>query len=1361
MVKRTVPATLLILSLIALTNTLAFAAADPRLNLTIAEQQWLDAHPDLKIGIRETPPLVMRGEKGEGYRGLSIDYVERVAKLLGIRFNLIWYPTWQKLIDETKARNVDIIVTGTITLDRTAFLDFTPPYIQLHNKIIVRKDIDSARLRLSELSGMKVAAVEGTTIYRFIEQNYPEIKLLASTDELSALEAVSFGEVYAAVMEMARATYYIEQEKITNLSIAGDVGHDYNFCFSSRNDWPELGSILTKALAAIPAAERQQLSRKWLYEYKPSIFAGRSFWIATGTTVVVVIITLIIFWNLQLRRKVAKSTAEIMTEVEQLAQVESELRRLNRTLMVLGKSHELLMQFTEETSLFNAICKHLVEVGGYRTAAVVLSADDTLSVVAGHCQLDGTAGEIRPEDRKAAHSSACKAIMSETVTLESSAGSGDDGTPEGAATLAIPLWGEGSIIGALEIESIVSGAFDEEEVALLTELTENLAYTVMAIRLKEEHRGAEELVKKLSLAIEQSPVTIVITDRNGTIEYVNPYFSKVTGYSASEALGANSRILKSGIHPPEFYRTLWDLIRGGFEWHGEFCNKKKNGELLWESASISPVRNSDGEITHFIAVKEDITDRKRAFEELQQAKADAEAATTAKSSFLANMSHEIRTPMNAVLGMLYLVQQTGLSEKQKGYLGKAEGAAKSLLKIINDILDFSKIEAGRLQMESIPFLLSEVLTKITDIAPVNIGEKPVDLIITVTADTPDVLTGDPLRLGQVLLNLVSNGIKFTEKGEVVLSISVDSISAERVRLRFRVDDAGIGMTAEQRERLFGAFSQADSSTTRKFGGTGLGLIISRQLVQLMGGDIAVESAPGAGSTFSFSAEFLLETDHHETLAEKFAPLHGLRLLHAGAATRGKSLTGEMLASCGLQVVSADGGVAAALAASPYDLLLIETAIGADANLENLLGVPCSAVMEKLPTVLYAHDRTLHALEGLCKTLPATVIKPAIPTVLLEALVQATGSAPTATTAAEKGTITIEDFFRGRRILLVEDNLINQEVARGILERWGIQVDIAANGALAVSALEPATTDYDAVLMDLQMPVMDGFEATRRIRAVKGNKDLPIIAMTASAMMADRDRCFDAGMNDHVAKPIDVAELFAVLHHWFRPGSELPEKNMGEAVVVQSAVFPEVTPGIDLDKAVRRLGSQQILLTVLREFRRLHMADDRIIREALEQGAVLLAKRAAHTLKGLARTIGAEEVGAVAAEIEKALVNEEIATAESQLGELSKGLESLNQTLAFVDSLPADDFLEIAAGSKESHADPEAVAAIIRELALQLAKNNLDAGETLKKLKILLGGEPLRGQLDKLEKSVELLNFKEAHAVLADIADILSIHLAEE
>jgi len=424
------------------------------------------------------------------------------------------------------------------------------------------------------------------------------------------------------------------------------------------------------------------------------------------------------------------------------------------------------------------------------------------------------------------------------------------------------------------------------------------------------------------------------------------------------------------------------------------------------------------------------------------------------------LTRSIRTPMNAAMGMLYLQQQTPLTDKQKNYLSKAQNSSNYLLGVINDSLDFSKIEAGKLEMEAIPFLLSTMLNNLADIVSATLRNKPLELVFTTAPDVPDKLTGDPHRLGQVLLNLISNAIKFTDAGKVIVSVELVVTFENDVKLHFSVRDSGIGMTAEQQAKLFNAFTEADTSTTRKYGGTGLGLAICRLLVEKMGGIIRVVSAAGEGSTFSFSAR---------------------------------------------------------------------------------LGC-CSEVKNAFSSAVPGGNNF-----GAC-------VEP------------------------HPGT----DSFAGAHILLVEDNLNNQKVAREILEDRGVKVDVAVNGVEALERIISSGIAYDAVFMDVLMPVMDGLEATRRIRAEKAFVSLPIIAMTASAMTRDRLLCIHAGMNDQVTKPIDVPQLFAALRRWVRPELFSPAGKVETA-----AVQPEIDniPGIDLPQALKRPGSASFLRKQLIGFRR--------------------------------------------------------------------------------------------------------------------------------------------------------------------------------
>ena len=733
----------------------------------------------------------------------------------------------------------------------------------------------------------------------------------------------------------------------------------------------------------------------------------------------------------------------------------------------------------------------------------------------------------------------------------------------------------------------------------------------------------------MSRAIEQTPTAVVITDREGTIEYVNPHFAKMTGYPAGEAIGKNPRIISSGLHPPEFYRELWETILAGGEWHGEFRNKKKNGELYWEAAVISPVKNADDEITHIVAVKEDITARKRMDEELKKAKDAAEEANRMKSEFLANMSHEIRTPMNAAMGMLYLLQQTPLSDKQKNYLFKAQNASSLLLRIINDILDFSKIEAGKLEMESAPFRLGTVLNNIIDVAFAAIKDKPVELVVTTAPDVPDHLTGDPLRLGQVLLNLASNAVKFTEEGNITVSTELAVIGENEVWLRFSVQDTGIGMTPEQQAKLFSAFTQADSSTTRRYGGTGLGLTISKQLVEMMGGFLTVESVEGKGSTFSFIACF---------------------------------------------------------------------------------GVP-----------------------------PAE-----------------TSSCPADTAERPDGFSSHADIgsFIGVHVLLVEDNPINQEVAREILEGRGVMVDLAANGVEAVERITRSGVTYNAVFMDVQMPVMDGLEATRRIRACEGFASLPIIAMTASAMTGDRILCIQAGMNDQVDKPVDVPELFATLRRWTRPEAF---SSFGTAGILpvkgREPGLPEHISGIDLPRALQRLGNASLLRKLLISFQQDNRETMKILREALAQGDDQLARRIVHTVKGVVGNLCATELFNAALALEQAMKGGEEDAQRSSLAAFEQHLCRLLDSIRVMEEEGAQ-----SPGAPETPfaaalpVERERIALLIRELLTLLETNNMNALGVWEQLKPLLAG----ATREKLETAMSCLNFKDAGNALRVIAEATRI-----
>jgi polar amino acid transport system substrate-binding protein len=679
-----------------------------------------------------------------------------------------------------------------------------------------------------------------------------------------------------------------------------------------------------------------------------------------------------------------------------------------------------------------------------------------------------------------------------------------------------------------------------------------------------EGKHAQDQARKLSRATENSPASVVITAKDGTIEYVNPTFCKVTGYTLEEAIGNNPRVLKSGNLPESFYKKLWDTILAGKTWRGDFINKKKNGEEYWESASISPIKSNEGEITHFVAVKQDITERKQMEEELIRARQTADDANKAKGDFLANMSHEIRTPMNAVIGMAHLALKTDLSPKQRDYLKKIQSSANALLGIINDILDFSKIEAGKMDIETVDFNLEDVMDNLANLVTVKAQEKEdLEVLFNTNWEVPRFLVGDPLRLGQVLINLSNNAVKFTDSGEIVVSTELLKRNEDRVTLKFSVTDTGIGLTEEQAGKLFQSFTQADTSTTRKYGGTGLGLAISKKLVNMMSGEIWVESEYGQGTTFNFTASFGLGKERAKKRFVTSTDLRGTKALVVDDNTTSRKILKDMLESFTFKVTVAASGaegiseLESAPQDQPFELVVMDWKMPEMDGIQAAERIKSHPGLIKIPAIIlvtaYGREEVMQQAEQV--GLDGFLLKPVSPSLLFDASMQAFGQdIPEESRVSRRGQKEARALkqIQGAHVLLVEDNEINQQVAKEILEGAGLNVSLAGNGQEAIDAINK--NEYDAVLMDVQMPVMDGYTATRKIREweteVRGQKTedrkggsefspqpsaLPIIAMTAHAMAGDADKSIAAGMSDHVTKPIDPDQLFGTLKKWIQPG----------------------------------------------------------------------------------------------------------------------------------------------------------------------------------------------------------------------------------
>ena len=772
----------------------------------------------------------------------------------------------------------------------------------------------------------------------------------------------------------------------------------------------------------------------------------------------------------------------------------------------------------------------------------------------------------------------------------------------------------------------------------------------------------------------------------------------------------------------------------------------------WLLMSALPRRLPDG-ITLWRGFFTDISEQKRLQAELSQARDEARAAELTKADFLANMSHEIRTPMNAIIGMTHLALQTRPTGRQLGYLHKIDNAAKSLLGIINDILDFSKIEAGKLAIESVPFSLHEVLDGLTTLIAQRAQDKGLELLFRIDPSLPDGLVGDPLRLGQVLTNFSTNAVKFTEQGEVVVSAEVLE-RGEDVLLRFAVRDTGIGMDADQRARLFQAFHQADSSTTRRYGGTGLGLSISKQLVELMGGAIGVDSSPGAGSTFWFTLRLGVQAQAEATTAVSATDLAGKRVLVVDDNASAREILVTLARSLQMEASAAASAVEALMALQkadgrfPYEVVLLDWKLPVSSGTELARSIRRDPRLRTQPKIImvtaYGREEVLGELDGLA--LDGLLVKPVDRATLLDALQVAYGER-----VAGNGRSAPEDraaSLRGLSVLLAEDNEVNQEVAVEILHQAGIAVTVASNGREALDRLQAG--GFDLVLMDLQMPVLDGLGATVELRRDPRWTNLPVIAMTANVMAADIERCRQAGMQDHIAKPLDVQQLFAVLARWApRPGgAAVPVPAAAPAsVYLDEALLPQQLPGIDIPGGIERMGGDPARLRrLLLKFAGNQAQAVPELRAALAAGDTARAQHLAHTLRGVAGSAGAVVVAEAAGRLEAALAAG-MPAPEPLLDALAAPMAEVLIAIAGLDDRQQGDRRQPAVPDRP---DPALLSERLARLRACIDDDDTGAADLLEGIAPLLPDAAARQRLRELERHLAAYDFDAARQCLAGL-----------
>jgi PAS domain S-box-containing protein len=889
--------------------------------------------------------------------------------------------------------------------------------------------------------------------------------------------------------------------------------------------------------------------------------------------------------------------------------------------------------------------------------------------------------------------------------------------------------------------------------------------------LRESERAMKTLVSNLPGMAYRSKI-----DKNWSKEFISGGCYELTGYEPEAFL--SGRVSFSDIIHPEDQERIWNTVQEsihkGHPFQVTYRITDRQGREKWVWEQGQGIMDSNGQTAAIEGLVHDITENRKAEEALKQAKEAAEVANRSKSEFLARMSHEIRTPMNAVMGLTHLALRTKLTARQHDYLTKIKSASQTLLDIINDILDFSKIEAGKLEIESSEFSLEDVLDNLSDLFTAQAHQKGLNMRFSIDKDVPGMIIGDPLRLGQVLVNLTSNALKFTEKGEILIQVKsvippvneadedIPLNSGDKIRLQFSVKDTGMGIPPDILTNLFNPFSQADVSTTRRFGGTGLGLAICSRVVEMMGGKITVDSKPGQGTVFVFSADFGIPPPKRKKFISP-PELQGMKVLVADDNETSRRMLTEILKSFSFNVISVSSGNKAIeeveKADGAYPLICLDWQMPDPDGIETAKRIKHHPGLTIKPKIILVTGFGREALEEVRRPeLDAVILKPINRSVLFETIMEILGKKVRGRYRPQKpAAINALERLKGLRVLLVEDNKINQQVATELLKTVGVIVSVAANGVQAVNRVQ--NTELDLVLMDIEMPEMDGHEAARRIREYEKIQagdppaPIPIIAMTAHALSGERERCFQSGMNDYVTKPIDPENLFSVMIKWSpemaaHPAERLPENSPFKFET--PGELPDL-PGIDVESGLMRVaGNVKLYTRLLTEFAKDYADASGLIQKALDSGDSESSRRIAHTIKGVAGHMGAMDLHAAASELEIQI------KAQKEI-DLDAFEHALKRTLQAIQCLEEET---VCAGEEEEQTGPveiEEVKQVLTQLTLLLNEGDVEAEDLLESLKKHLKGSAV-DQARRLEDNIRNYDFTEARETVREIAESLNLSL---
>lgn len=1253
-----------------------------QLTLSQQEKQWLAQHRQIRIGIDPDWPPIEFLDARQQYSGIASDYVHLLERKLGVSMNYDAELNWKQVVEQLKNGNIDVLPAVSRTPEREKYLEFTRPYLRFPYVIFTRTDAELVT-GIEELIGKTVVVEQSYANHDLLRENHPSLNLMLVDTTEQALRAVSLGQADAYVGNLAAASHILLETGIANLKVAAPTPYSNDLAFGVRKDMPELLNILQKALDTVSVKQANEFKRRWFsvrFEHNAD-YALLMKVVAGGVS----IIALAALWLLMISRQ--KEALRIKEE---------------RFRLVMSAAQEGLWDWNMETGqvYFNP---GIYNILGYEPGDIEKNFTGLVKLL--------------PEDRRQQTVEHFRKLISHCETpfeyeFQIRRNDGQAICVLARGTLEIDRYGK-------PVRSLGS----------LSDVTEKRA-ALMRLAQSEQ---------QLKTIIDAIPLAIIICEDDGTIVYANRETEKEASAGQS-AVGLN---MMSFYDDPEDREKLYrEYTRNGRVDAMPMRYRTPSGKLIEGIISLLPVYFDDG--VKNLGVLVDLTDRIRMERELIAAKTQAESANQIKSSFLANMSHEIRTPMNAIIGLGHLLMKTDLNPRQIDYIEKINTSAHSLLGIINDVLDFSKIEAGKLEIEKTEFALDDIMANLSSMIAMRAEEKGLEIAYAIDPAIPMRLLGDPLRLGQVLINLTQNAIKFTDKGAIQVNVQLLEFSARQVRLGFSVTDTGIGIDDQQLHHLFNAFSQADESHTRRYGGTGLGLAICKQLVDLMGGSINVKSQLGKGSTFSFQLPFDI-ANRAATSRHPIANFKGKRALVVDDNSTARQILGTMLRSLSFDVDQAASGAEAleklARAGDTqqpgYDLLLVDWKMPGMNGTQTVQHIRQQIPDRQRPVIImvtsYGREEVMHQAD--LAGLDGFLIKPINSSILYNCIVEnmlgAGQSQPESVQSSNGGRLS-------GRILLVEDNAINQQVAQGILEHFGLRVTVAGDGLEAMEILKRGA--FDLVLADIQMPRMDGYELARAIREQERQTHLPIVAMTAHAMEGDREKCLQAGMDDHLPKPIDPDQLYATLDRW------LNRSDSGDTRMLADFEFPDYVDGVNLEQGLRRIGgNRQLLMKLLREFVADYQQAEQTIDEAIDALDFPLASRWLHTIQGIAGNIGAGRLQEMAEQLSQSLKTEDAAAIAAIQGDFAGAFREVMQSIRqCIDQCDSD--LRPRKGDQDKTLD----AAYLEEVGALVKQGNPEAGTLLERINLDLVDADMAALINQALDDVHNYDFANAESVLSRI-----------